>query len=220
MHTKRIAAGYGKKPTWVTTPRGPHPKAESIPLAIVVRDILKYADNAHEAKYIIKNGMVLVDKVVRKDPKYGVGLMDVVEVPKTGQCFRVMPTKKKYSLKQIDATESNIKPCKIIGKRIVSKGRIQINLHDGTNLLVEGNEYKTKDTVVLELPSKKIKDTIKFEKGNFALICRGRHVGESGVIKEITPSTMVQKSLTEVGDLRTLTDYVFVVGRDKSIISI
>jgi small subunit ribosomal protein S4e len=221
MHTKRIAAGYGKKPKWITTPKGPHPKAESIPLMMVVRDILGYADNAREARKIITEGMVLVDKVPRTDPVYGVGLMDVVELPKADKCFRVMPTKRGCELKQIDAKESAVKPCKVTGKRIVAGGKTQISLHDGTNLLVEkGGDYRTKDTLLMELPGRKVKETFKFEKGAFGLVVRGRHIGESGVIGEITAGDLVQKSLTDIGGFRTMTDYIFVVGKDKPAITV
>jgi small subunit ribosomal protein S4e len=220
MHTKRIAAGYGKKPKWLVTPKGPHRKDESIPLLRIVRDILGYADNAHEAGKIIKSGMVLVDKVARKDPNYGVGLMDVVEIPEAGQCFRVLPTKKKHELKPIDAKETGIKLCKIVGKKVVGKGKMQLNLHDGTNILVDGKDFKTGGTVVLELPKKKILETLQFEKGNFGLIVRGRHIGEAGKIGEITPGNAVQNSLTRIGDFQTLTEYIFIIGKDAPMITI
>ncbi|OYT41303.1 MAG: 30S ribosomal protein S4e [Candidatus Altiarchaeales archaeon] len=218
MHTKRIASGYGKKPKWVVTPRGPHRKEESIPLLMVVRDILKYADNAREARRIINKGMILVDKKPRKDPRYGVGLMDVIEIPKTGEYFRVLPGKKRHVIKKINEKESNIKPCKIIDKRLVKKGRIQLNLHDGGNILVDDNKYKPGDTVILELPDRKIKDWIKFERGNVAMIVRGRHSGDTGKIDEIFPGSAIHKSLTTMGDLQTLTEYIFVIGRDKPMI--
>jgi len=183
MHTKRIAAGYGKKPKWVVTSRGSYRKEEGIPLLMIVRDVLKYADNAREARRIINDGLILVDKKPRKDPRYGVGLMGVVEIPKTKEYFRVLPSKKRYVIKKINKKESNVKPCKIIDKRLVKKGLIQLNLHDGSNILVDDNKYEPGDTVILELPERKIKDWIKFDKGNVAMIVRGRHSGDTGKIE-------------------------------------
>ena len=62
--------------TWVVTPRpGPHPKYSSIPLLIVVRDILKLVETGKEAKKIIKAGEILVDGRPRKDHKYPTGFM-------------------------------------------------------------------------------------------------------------------------------------------------
>jgi len=218
MHTKRIAAGYGKKPKWVVTSRGSYRKEEGIPLLMIVRDVLKYADNAREARRIINDGLILVDKKPRKDPRYGVGLMGVVEIPKTKEYFRVLPSKKRYVIKKINKKESNVKPCKIIDKRLVKKGLIQLNLHDGSNILVDDNKYEPGDTVILELPERKIKDWIKFDKGNVAMIVRGRHSGDTGKIDEIFPGSAIHKSLTTMGDLQTLTEYIFVVGGDKPLI--
>lgn len=220
MHTKRIAAGYGKKPRWIVTPRGPHIADESIPLLLVVRDILEYADNAREARRIIMDGLVLVDGKPKKDPSYAVGLMDVVEIPRTKEYFRVLPSKNRFLLKPIDKKEAGIKPCKIIGKKVLKKGRIQLNLHDGSNILVEEDNYKTRDMVVLELPERRIKESVGFDKGSEGLIVRGRHRGESGRISVIHPGNEIQKSITEIGDFQTLTDYIFVIGKDKPVIEI
>ncbi len=220
MHTKRIAADYGKKPKWVVTPGGPHRKEESIPILLIVRDILKYADNSREARRIINEGLIVVDKKPRKDLKYGVGLMDVVEILKTKEYFRVLPGKKRYTLKKIEKKESDIKPCKIIGKTLIKKGLVQLNLHDGSNILVDDNKYKPRDTVILKLPERKINDWIKFDKGNVAMIVRGRHSGETGKIDEIFPGSAIHKSLTTMGDLQTLTEYIFVIGKDKPLIAV
>jgi small subunit ribosomal protein S4e len=220
MHTKRIAADYGKQPKWVVTPRGPHPKMESIPLTLVVRDILKYADNSVEARKVINGGAIVVDKKPIKDPNYGVGLMDVVEIPKTKEHFRVLPGKNGYVLKKIDKKESDVKPCKIIDKRLIKKGVIQLNLHDGSNVIVDSNEYKPRDIVIIKLPERKVEDWIKFDKGNFAMIVRGRHSGEVGKIDEISTGSAIHKSLTTMGGLQTLTEYIFVIGKDKPMIAI
>jgi len=72
--------------------------------------------------------------------------------------------------------------------------------------------------VILELPERKIKDWIKFDKGNVAMIVRGRHSGDTGKIDEIFPGSAIHKSLTTMGDLQTLTEYIFIVGRDKPLI--
>ena len=63
-------------------------------LLIVVRDILKVADNAREAKIIINNGDILVDGRARKDYKFPVGFMDVISLPKSKKVYRVLPDHK------------------------------------------------------------------------------------------------------------------------------
>ncbi|HEX54581.1 MAG: 30S ribosomal protein S4e [Candidatus Altiarchaeales archaeon] len=225
MHTKRISIGYGKKPKWVTTPRpGPHPKNESIPLMILLRDMLKYADTSREVKKILNDGLIMVDKKIRKDPKFGIGLMDTIEIPRLKRYFRVLPGSSNgfngLILKEIPKKEVSIKPCRIMNKTIIKNGAIQLNLHDGTNIVVDSNEYKTKDTLILELPERRIKDWIKFENGNFALVVKGRHSGKSGIIKEISEASATKKSLTTIDGVQTLTEYVFVIGKEKPMITI
>ncbi|MFH1125713.1 MAG: 30S ribosomal protein S4e [Candidatus Altiarchaeota archaeon] len=221
MHTKRIAVGKGKKPKWFTTAKpGPYRKDRSMTLLYVIREVLKYADNAREAERIIHNGLVIVNKKAVREPKKSVGLMDVIDIPKLKKQYRVIPVKGKLELREITETESNIKPCRIVDKQTLGKDRIQINLHDGTTMLLNKSTFNTKDTLVLEIPSRKIKDIFEYKKGNTALIYHGRHSGEVGVITEITPGSATMKSKTKVGDIETLTDYVFVIGKDKPSISI
>ncbi len=224
MHTKRISKGYGKKPRWLATPKpGAHSKEESIPLVLVVRDILGYADNAREAGFIINKGGVLVDKKVRKNLNFGVGLMDVIKLLKANKYFRILPAKKGVQLKEIDKKEAQFKLSKVMDKRILSKDKMQINLHDGSNLAVkkdEGEKIKTRGTLILELPSRKIKKEIEFKKGNMAMIVKGRHSGEVGEIKEIVPRTQTHRALTRVGEIQTLSKYIFMIGEEKKLISV
>lgn len=222
MHTKSISSGSNKRKKWVTTPRpGKHRRGESMPLLTVVRDILGLVDNAREAAAVIRDGMVYVDKKPRKDPKYGVGLMDVVEIPAEGVCYRVLPTSKGLVLKKIPDSEANTKLCSVLSKATVKNGLTQLRLHDGSTLVVDKKPSNIRDTLVIELPDMKVKDRIEFKEGNTALVAYGRHSGEVGKINMIRAGTATHRSLTKVGDdLQTLTSYVFVVGKTKPVISL
>ncbi len=44
---------------WVVRPSpGPHPLAKSLPLALLVRDVLRYTKTLREARYVIGKGGV------------------------------------------------------------------------------------------------------------------------------------------------------------------
>lgn len=223
-HTKRIAARLGKKPVWAVTPSpGPHSKRKCITLLSLLRDRLKYADTSREAKKIINDGMILVDGKLRKDYIYGVGIMDVISIPKANKNFRVVPGKKGVDLKEIPDTQANFKLCKILDKSVVKGGKVQLNLHDGTNIIVpEDSEktYETGDTVIIDLKDRKITNSIEFNIGNTGLVVSGRHAGEIGKVEEIVKGTAARKSLAVIGDLRTLTDYVFIIGEGEPMISV
>ena len=89
-----------KKQIWLTRPNpGPHPLNRCLPLSILLRNVLKYARTMREVKTILNEGGILIDSKVRKDYKFPVGLMDVVEVKKTNEFFRlILDENNKYSL--------------------------------------------------------------------------------------------------------------------------
>ena len=95
---------HPKEDTWTVKPSaGSHSIENSLSLTLVIRDILKLADNSREAKRIINSGNVLVDGRVIKDYKFPVGFMDIIEIPKTGEVYRVLLDKKgRLQLNKID----------------------------------------------------------------------------------------------------------------------
>jgi small subunit ribosomal protein S4e len=210
---------------WTVAPRpGPHKKFESIPLQIIVRDILKLAETGKEAKSIIKKGEVFVDGRARKDHAYPVGLMDVVAIPRIKKYFRVLPTEKGLELVEIEESEADKKICRIKNKTTVKKGKMQLNLHDGRNLLVDKDVYKTGDSLLLKLPEQKILEHIKFEKGNLGLVIKGKNSGKIVRIKEviITRSREPNKVICELEnkEIEVVKDYVFVVGKQEPAIKL
>ena len=77
---------------WATKPsQGPHKLRECIPLNYLLRNKLRVALNGTEAKLIIKSkeGNISINGKVRTDPKFPVGIMDIVTINKTGTNYRV-----------------------------------------------------------------------------------------------------------------------------------
>ena len=188
-HQIRVAAPVSwpvtrKTHAWaVGANAGPHSKETGIPLLHIVRDMLKIANNSREAKKIINEGNILVDGVARKDYKYIVGLFDIISLPAINEYYRVLlDANNRFKLyKEIQGAG---KLCRINDKTIVRKGAVQLNLHDGSNLLAS-NDFKTFDTIMLSLPDRKITKHIAYKPGNLALIVGGEHSGEIGTIKQI-----------------------------------
>jgi len=217
-----------KHAKWAAKPRaGPHKQFESIPLLVILRDILKIADKGKEAKSIIKMGGVFVDGKARKDHKYPAGLMDVVAVPELKTRYRIIPTTKGLELIEITAAESKKKICRIKRKTVVRGGKLQLNLHDGRNLLLDAadsKKYNTGDSILIELMSQKILDHVKLEKGALALITKGKNMGLLGKIEEIvvTKTKEPTKTICNVDGerLEVIKDYVFVVGKTKPLIKL
>lgn len=211
---------------WVVSPRpGPHKKFECIPLQIIVRDILKLAETGKEAKTIIKKGEILVDGKPRKDHAFPVGLMDSIAIPKIKKYYRVLPSKKGLELKEISEKEVNKKICRINNKTVIKKGRMQLNLHDGRNLLVDKDVHKTGDSILIELPSRKILEHIKLEKGSLCLITKGKNAGKVGKIDGIMSKRSLaepNKVICRIDDKKfeIIKEFVFPVGKDKPVIKV
>jgi len=224
-----------KEYKWTVKPSpGPHPIGRCIPLLIIVRDILGYAKTAAEARKLIAEGHFKVDGRVRKDYKFPVGLMDVFEVATTNEYYRLIPYPVKYMiLHLIPSEEKEYKLVRIENKTTVKGGHIQLNLHDGRNLLIkvsdptnpEEDVYKTLDTLLIKVPSQEIVEHLKLEKGALAIVISGRNVGRVGRIKSIAQRFKRRDSIVTLEDkngevFQTSLDNVFVIGKDKSVISL
>jgi small subunit ribosomal protein S4e len=226
-HQKRIAAPNAwpiKRKThhWVVGANaGAHSMETGIPLLVVVRDILKVANNAREAKMIINEKNIWIDGMPRTDYKHMVGLFDIVSIPSTNEYYRVLLDKhNRFKLFKEDANATKL--CRINNKTIVRKGAVQLNLHDGTNILAS-NDYKTFDTVILDPKDRKIVKHIPYKTGNLAMIVGGEHSGEIGKIKQIrkvrgSGTNMV--AISNEQEFETIEAYVYVIGENKSEIKV
>ncbi len=240
-HLKRLSAPplwpiHRKEAVWAVKPRaGPHSQMESIPLLVLVRDVLKYAENAREARKIIAEGRIKVDGRVRRDYKFPVGLMDVIEIVDADEYYRMVPYPTKYLIPlKIDAEEAKYKPVRIENKVTVKGGHIQLNLHDGRNIEikvedprnpVEAEQYKTLGTLLITVPSQDIVEYVPFEKGVIAIVSSGRNVGRIGTIEDISEMMGKKKTLVKMKDVNgevfyTVASYVFPIGKDKPLIKL
>jgi small subunit ribosomal protein S4e len=213
-----------KQAVWTVKPApGPHPADESIPLRLVARDYLGLTRTAREADRILAQGNILVDGRVRRDPKFVVGLMDVVQVPKTNKNYRVLlNTRGRLVLHEIPPNEASFKLCKVIRKVQIPKKRIQLGFHDGKTLAGEYGEFCLSDVAKLSLPDFTVIERFAFGSGMLALITGGKSVGKVGKITEIkrverAPDLVTLKAL-DGATFQAPKEYVFVVGKEKPLI--
>lgn len=229
QHLARLAAPKPwsikrKNIKFITKPRpGPHNLKSSISINTVLKELLHYAKTTREVKKIINSDNLLVNGLIRKDHKFPVGVMDVIEFPKTKEYFRVLYNKKgKFILLPIKKEEVAIRPCKIINKTILKGKRVQLNLSDGTNIIVKEDSYKVGDSIILS--KNEIKSHLKFEKGASIYLVGGKHTGTTGILEGVhrlagsQQDRIILKTVKET--FETLKEYALVVGKDKPIISL
>jgi small subunit ribosomal protein S4e len=203
---------------------GPHRKDKSYPLGIILRDVLRVANSMHEAKTIVSTGKIKVDGIKRRDVKFPVGLMDVIELTTTGQSYRFVPRDSKLLIPvEIQDDEKLVKFVKVYSKITTKGGKLQYGFHDGKTMISE-QSLSVGDTCLLDFEKLSITDIVRFEKGNLGLITSGDNSGSLGTIEDIKDGLFslpkrVILSL-ENRSVEIPTAIVMAVGREAPLIKV
>lgn len=210
-----------KEKKFVTRPEpGPHRLEMSLPLQVLVRDILKMAETGREAKYVIGHSMVLVDGIVRTSYKFPVGLMDVVSVKELGKHYRILVDEKGRLIPvEIPQEEASMKICRI-NKKYLYRGRLRLATEDGRTFETEDWSLNVGGSLLVKVPEGTILDKAPLSEGVFGYVFMGKHTGAMGTVRKISESSLLRDSavtlsLGDGSEISTVRDYVMVVGRDK-----
>ena len=221
-HLKRINAPKtwkiqrkGIKFTTKSNPGGMS-KALTMPVANILKYELKVANSVKEVKHLIFEGLVFVNGVKVTDYKHPLCFTDVISIPKIEAYFRlIIDTNGILRLLPVTKEEAALKITKIIGKTFV-KGKMQLNLLDGRNVLFDKHHYKVKDSLLLTMPEQIVKEHLSFEKGALVLLYQGKHVGKMGKISDIKGDTIIVKTKDE--EFETKTEYALVLGKEHPLV--
>jgi len=223
-HLKRIATPRTwvidrKAQTFITRPNpGAHSLYFGTSLGVILRDQLGLVSTMSEVKKALNRKNILVDGKRRKDHRHAVGLFDVISVSETKKSYRVLlDNKGRLAIQEIDEKEASLKPCKIVGKKILAKGKLQYNLHDGKNIISD-QKANVGDTFILSLPKLEIKEVLPLKEGNFVFLTKGKHGGNSGILKEIRGTEATYTSQKK--DIETTKAYLFVLGEKDTKIKL
>jgi len=205
---------------WAPRPsQGPHKLRESLPLILILRNRLKYALTGKETKMICMEKHIKVDGRVRTDPNFPAGFMDVVEIPKSGDQFRlIFDTKGRYALHRISDEEKTFKLARVVKVELTKKKVPYLVTHDGRTIRYPDPAIKVNDTVKIEIASGKITDSMKFELGNLCMITKGRNTGRVGNVTnvEIHPGSfnIIQVRDASGNSFSTRQENVFIIGNN------
>jgi len=198
---------------------GPHKLRESIPLQVILRDKLHFAKTGREVDVILhqKEGLVHIDKKIRRNPKYPVGLMDVIDLPKVGISYRVLyDVKGRFEFVKIKKAEASYKLCRIEKKQIGANGVVYLVTHDGRTLRFASKDININDTVKFNLDKGEVVEKYSMALNNVAYIRNGTNRGRIGVITHIVHFEGNYDLITlkdSNGHLfTTRINYVFVIG--------
>lgn len=184
----------------------------TLPLAIILRDLLHKATNRKEVRKILNEGLVMVDEKTRKHPKYPVGLFDTVKFPTINEAYRLVIKNGKLALLSIPLEESNKKIVRINKKKHVKNALIQLGLSDGRNILInkeDKDNFHVGDSLLISVPDQKVIEKYSPSINAYVYIYKGKHSGRYGILKNIEEELITIASGDE--EVKTKKEYGIVI---------
>jgi len=166
----------------------------SVPVVIAVRDMLKIARSAKEVKKMIFDKNLKINGKEVHDLRDSIRLLNLFEADKT--YLLTLTQNGKFMLEE---TKEKTRPCKVLNRTSLTKGQIQLNLHDGSNVISK-DKISTNDTVYMGHAGK-ISRHVAFDKGKTCLVISGKYSGKKGKIISIDDGTI--KIKFDEADLET-----------------
>ncbi len=223
-HLKRMSAPKTwpierKGSVFVTRPRpGPHGLDRSVPLSTLLIDVLGVARTARGVRTILNTQEVLVNGKRRRRPEDTAGLMDIVSFPATKASYRITINRlNKLQAVPVAGDDARLLACKVTSKTLLKGGALQVGFHNGRTVRAAKDGYAVGATVLLAADGKE-QARFPLEKGAFALITRGRHVGAAGTVERLEDGKAFLKDGGNV--LETRKEHVFVLGKGKPAVKI
>lgn len=166
-------------------------KNNSVPVLIAVRDMLHLAKTAKEVKKMINQKLLKLNNKIIKDYRESIMLFNIFEADK--HYILTLSPAKKFAF---EPSNSPVRLCRVSNKKLLNNNVIQLNLHDGTNVISK-SKINVGDSVYLDSEGK-IKSHIAFEKGAKVFIFSGKYAGKHGSIKAVE-GNKVSVSFTKEG---------------------
>jgi len=171
-----------------------HAKNRGMPLLIIMRDVLGLIQTRRELKKILLEEKVLVNNKVAKEENLTLQVFDTLNLKVLEKFYKLTFSKVgKFALEEISEKDTAKKIAKVINKKILDKGKMQINLNDGRNILSD-EKISVGDSVLVDFKSNKIEKVLHLEEKSSVMIIEGKHKGKSGVIVKVEEGDAVVKA--------------------------
>jgi small subunit ribosomal protein S4e len=197
---------------------GAHRLGESLAIALILKQ-LGHAKTTAEAKKILNASQVLIDGCRVRDPKAPAGILDSISLPQTDEHYRIiLDTKGRLQLARITKQEAGSKLCKVINKTMQRNNKLQYNLNDGRNLLLDAGKAKTGDTLLISVPEQKVQQCLALEKGTLIYLFGGKHTGTFGTVQRTEGNKIIFTANGQ--EISTAKRYAIAVGKDKPVLTL
>ena len=210
--------------TWILNNNGrfvtrSHPSASrefSVPLNLLLKNVLGEAKTTREVKYYLNNNIVKLNGVKVNDPKTGVILMSLLSINEKN--YRVVFSKTGKLVIEEVKDKSNLRSLKVKSLTYLKGGNLQINLYFGENILILKDKVKNfiehvkiDDTIVVE--NNKIIGYVKLDKGSNSFIFGGKNRGLHGVIDGFEKELVKIKDI-EGNEILVVKNHVYPIPKD------
>jgi len=188
-----------------------HDRSNSIPLMVVMRDILGLVKNRKELLKVLHEKKILVNGKLVNDKGYPLLLFDSLSIPSISKHYKINLNGHKFCLNEVSEKESKTKLYKVLKRTMLPGKKLQVNLSGGKNLLTS-EKLETGEFVLLGNDNKFIKK-ITLQKGEEVLVVKGKHMGKTGkilAIEKIGEDTIATIS-TKEGELKLNIDTLFAL---------
>ena len=152
---------------------------DSVPVVIALRDMLKLARTAQEVKEMIKQKSLKVNGRIVYDLRESIKLFNTLHADKD---YRLtLSANGKFAFEE--TKDAGMRICKVTGKHLVSDGKIQLSMHDGTTTLSK-DVVAVGDTLYIG-DDGKIKKHVALAKGKQVAVISGKYAGNKGSIEGV-----------------------------------
>ena len=161
------------------------PNFKGLPILIILRDILKLAQNRKEVKKALYAQHILLNGKIVKDEKNSALLFDVITNVPAKENYRVeLSDKGKFKVEKV--SEVGKKIAKIMNKKTLKGKKTQLNLSDGRNVLSE-IKCNVNDSILISFKDNEIEKCLEMKEKAKVIVIAGKHAGEKGIIRSIKP---------------------------------
>jgi len=157
----------------------------SVPLLIILRDMLKVARNRKEVKNAIFEKNILMNNRLERDDKNSMQLFDKISIIPSKKHYQLnLSEKGKFVMEEVKESEVNQKIAKIINKKMLKGKKVQINLSDGRNFISDA-KCNIGDSVVINFKDKKIEKCLPLKENAHVIVFAGKHSGKKGKVLKL-----------------------------------
>ena len=197
LNAPRFFGVAKKEHTYTAKPRaGRHSLDKSVALQTILKKTELFSGTA-EAVKSIKAMQIAVNGKKVNDPKYSVGLNDIISIEPIDKKFFIGISKQGRSTISEQKKGSEQRHAKVIGKYLTRGKKLMLRLHDGSIMAAPAPSIAVGDTIEFS-ETNEFKRHLPTKAGAQCMVIDGVHVGVEGKIINIKKGTMHSSAVATI----------------------